>query len=212
VSESSDKQRLQTRERILESAEMVFADNGYHEALVDEIGKRTSMSKGGLYFHFPSKEDLFFAVMDRLANKLARRAEKAAVKADSPVAAAEAALGAVVSALSRQKRLARLLVTQGYSMGNAFEAKRAEIFNRFAGVIRKQLDEAVDVGQIDELDTDLASRIWLGGLNEIVVHWLYSDGRSPSEVAPELTKLLVASIGGRRSVPTPGLESAAVLP
>ena len=90
------------------------------------------MSKGGLYFHFPSKEDLFFAVMDRLANKLVCRAEKAATKADSPVAAAEAALGAVVSALSKQKRLARLLVTQGYSMGNAFEKKRTEIFELFA--------------------------------------------------------------------------------
>ena len=166
MSESSAKQRIQTRERILEAAELVFADNGYHDALVDEIGKRTSMSKGGLYFHFPSKEELFFAVMDRLANKLVKRAEKAAANAGSPMAAAEAALGAVVSALSRQKRLARLLVTQGYSMGNAFESKRSEIFDRFASVIRQQLDEAVDAGQIDELDTGLASRIWLGLLDE----------------------------------------------
>ena len=196
MSESSAKQRTQTRERILEAAELVFADNGYHEALVDEIGKRTSMSKGGLYFHFPSKEDLFFAVMDRLANKLVRRAEKAAASAESPIASAEAALGAVVGALSKRKRLARLLVTQGYSMGNAFESKRTEIFDRFASIIRQQLDEAVDAGQIDELDTDLASRVWLGAVNEIVVHWLFSGGPSPSEAAPELKKLLVASVGG----------------
>ena len=206
LSESSVKQRAQTRERILEAAELVFADNGYHEALVDDIGKRTSMSKGGLYFHFPSKEELFFAVMDRLANKLVKRAEKAAARADSPVAAAEAALGAVVSALSKQKRIARLLVTQGYSMGNAFESKRSEIFNRFAGVISRQLDEAVEAGQIDDLDTDLASRVWLGAVNETVVHWLFSGGRSPAETAPELKKLLVASIGGNK----PALESGHV--
>ena len=206
MSESSVKQRTQTRERILEAAELVFADNGYHDALVEEISKRTSMSKGGLYFHFPSKEDLFFAVMDRLANKLVTRAEKAAAKAGSPIAAAEAALGAVVSALSKQKRLARLLVTQGYSMGNAFESKRTEIFDRFAGVIRYRLDQAVDAGQIDELDTDLASRVWLGAVNEIVVNWLFSDGPSPSETAPELKKLLVASVRGNR----PESESEAV--
>jgi hypothetical protein len=46
LSDSSTRQRTQTRERILEAAEAVFADNGYHEALVDEIGKKTSMSKG----------------------------------------------------------------------------------------------------------------------------------------------------------------------
>jgi len=161
------------------------------------------MSKGGLYFHFPSKEDLFFAVMDRLANKLVGRAERAAAKADSPIAAAEAALGAVVSTLSKQKRLARLLVTQGYSMGNAFESKRAEIFDRFASVIRQRLDEAVATGQIDDLDTDLASRVWLGAVNEIIVHWLFSDGPSPSESALELKKMLVASVGGDRSEPRP---------
>ena len=93
---SSTLQRTQTRERILEAAEAVFADNGYHEALIDEIGKKTSMSKGGLYFHFPSKEDLFFAVMDRLANKLVKRAEKAADRASSPLESAEAALDAAL--------------------------------------------------------------------------------------------------------------------
>ena len=194
MSESSTLQRSQTRERILEAAETVFADNGYHDALVDEIGKRTSMSKGGLYFHFPSKEDLFFAVMDRLANKLVRRAEKAAAQAESPLEAAEAALEAVLSALSVQKRLARLLITQGYSMGNAFEAKRAEMFDRFAGVIKKQLDAAEHAGQINQIDTSLASRVWLGAVNEVVVHWLFSGGTTPKQAAPDLKLFLVQSL------------------
>ncbi len=197
LSESSTKQRTQTRERILEAAEAVFADNGYHDALVDEIGKRTSMSKGGLYFHFPSKEDLFFAVMDRLANKLVARAEKAAAKSDSPLEAAEAALGAVLSALSVQKRLARLLITQGYSMGNAFEAKRAEMFDRFAGVIARELEAAKKSGQIADVNTDLASRVWLGAVNEVVVHWLFSGGASPMDSAPELKKFLLDSVRGQ---------------
>ena len=203
LSASSTKQRTETRERILEAAETVFADNGYHDALVDEIGKRTSMSKGGLYFHFPSKEDLFFAVMDRLANKLVGRAEKAAKGADTPLEAAEAALGAVLSALSVQKRLARLLITQGYSMGNAFEAKRAEMFDRFAGVIAKELEDAKKAGQIDELNTGLASRVWLGAVNEVVVHWLFSGGPSPKDSAPDLKKLLLGSVrGGNKSAET----------
>ncbi|MBN4064557.1 TetR/AcrR family transcriptional regulator [Dehalococcoides mccartyi] len=205
MSETSTQQRIQTRERILEAAEAVFADNGYHDALVDEIGKKTSMSKGGLYFHFPSKEDLFFAVMDRLANKLVKRAEKAAGKADSPIEAAEAALGAVLSALSTQRRLARLLITQGYSMGNAFESKRTEMFDRFAAVISNQLDDAKKSGQIGDIDTDLASRVWLGALNEIVVHWLFSDGANPKDIAPALKKLLVASVQ-----PSGGIASSKV--
>jgi AcrR family transcriptional regulator len=200
LTDSSTQQRIQTRERILEAAESVFADNGYHDALVDEISKRTSMSKGGLYFHFPSKENLFFAVMDRLANKLVRRAEKAVDKAESPLEAAEAALEAVLTALEKQKRLARLLITQGYSMGNAFETKRAEVFDRFAKIIRDQLDEAQITGQIKKIDTDLASRVWLGAVNEIVVHWLFSGGQTPNDAAPDLKELLMNSVQGDISV------------
>jgi len=152
------------------------------------------MSKGGLYFHFPSKEDLFFAVMDRLANKLVKRAEKAAERANSPLESAEAALDAVLSALSAQKRLARLLMTQGYSMGNAFESKRSEIFDRFAIVISQNLDQAKLDGQISDINTDLAARVWLGAVNETVVHWLFSDGPTPKESASDLRRLLLASV------------------
>ncbi len=157
------------------------------------------MSKGGLYFHFPSKEVLFFAVMDRLANKLVARAEKAAAKAETPLEAAEKALGAVLSALSVQKRLARLMTTQGYSMGNPFEAKRAEMFDRFAGVIGKHLDEAREAGQIDDLNTELASRVWLGAVNEVIVHWLFSDGASPKDAAADLKRILIASVTGQNT-------------
>ena len=62
-----------TRHRILDAAEDVFSQMGYHDAPVEEIGRVTSMSKGGIYFHFPSKEDLFFAVLDRLAGRLESR-------------------------------------------------------------------------------------------------------------------------------------------
>jgi len=193
---SYTKHTTQTRERILEAAESVFADNGYHEALVDEIGQRTSISKGGLYFHFPSKEDLFFAVMYRLADKLVTRAEKAALEAESPLRAAEAAIAIyeVLSTLSGQKRLARLLIIQGYTMGNAFESKRSEVFDRFARVIGKHLQAANEAGQIREENTDLASLVWLGAMNEVVVHWLFADGSSPKDVMSDLKSLLLASV------------------
>ena len=42
-----------TRQRILEAAEEVFAEKGYHGAVVDDIVRTADMSKGGFYFHFP---------------------------------------------------------------------------------------------------------------------------------------------------------------
>lgn len=183
-----------TRDRILEAAEAVFADNGYHDAIVDEIGKRTSISKGGLYFHFPSKEGLFFAVLDRLANRLVKKAEDAAAGDGPALERAESALRAVLSSLSRNRRLARLVVVQGYSMGNQFERKRAQIFDRFAEVIEAQLREAVENGETRASDPELAARIWLGAVNELVIHWLHEGGPSPSQRSDEIAGVLVNGV------------------
>ncbi len=187
-----------TRERILEAAETAFADRGYHDTLVDDIGRAIEISKGGVYFHFPSKEDLFFAVMDRLADRLVARAEKAASAKTDPLSGAEAALEAVLTSICRRRRLARLLLLQGYSMGNAFERKRATTFDRFAGLIRLKLDEAKADGLIDDIDTALVSRMWIGAINEVTLHWLYDGGRSPVDHLPQLRALLTAGLGAGR--------------
>jgi TetR/AcrR family fatty acid metabolism transcriptional regulator len=188
----------QTRERILEAAEAVFADNGYHDAIVDEIGRRTSLSKGGLYFHFPSKEGLFFAVLDRLADRLVKRAGEASAGDGPALERADRALRAVLLSLSRRRQLARLLMVQGYSMGNSFERKRAEIFDRFAEVIRARLAEATAAGETAPgIDPALAARIWLGAVNELVIHWLYTGGPGPAERVNEISGMLRRGVVAR---------------
>lgn len=193
--------REATRDRILEAAEHVFADKGYHDALVDEVATATALSKGGVYFHFPSKEDLFFAVVDRLADRLISKVERESSTQPTAIGRAEAALTAVFSALGKRRRLARLLMVQGYSMGNAFERKRVELFGRFASLIRQRLDEASAAGEIPPVDTTIVAHIWLGAINELVIRWLYSGEPAPAEALPILRSVLVegtrASHAGR---------------
>jgi len=51
-----------TRESLLRAAEKVFAQRGYESALLAEIASASGFSKGALYAHFKSKEDLFLAL------------------------------------------------------------------------------------------------------------------------------------------------------
>jgi hypothetical protein len=134
--------------------------------------------------------------LDRLADRLVERAERAATTGEEPLQRAEAALEAVLGALGRRRKLARLLMIQGYSMGNAFERKRVELFGRFAGVIKTHLDAAVEAGEIGRVDTEVAAHIWLGAANEVVIRWLYGGRTSPAESLPLLKDVLV---GGLRS-------------
>ena len=54
--------KQEAKSRILEAANKVFAERGYHEATMDDIAKRLGVSKGAIYLYFSSKEDLFEAM------------------------------------------------------------------------------------------------------------------------------------------------------
>ena len=61
------KQQLRTQEtqaRLLAAAEEVFVRDGYEAAQLDEIAARADRSKGAVYTHFKSKEDLFLALFE----------------------------------------------------------------------------------------------------------------------------------------------------
>ena len=191
-------EKLNTRERIMEAAEAVFAEKGYHDAAMDEIVRRTDMSKGGLYFHFPSKERLFFAVMDHLADRLIDRVSGAVERRQGAVERLDAALETAMDILTKRRRLAKLLLVQGYSMGNPFEKKRMEIFTRFASLIRDNLELAVREGVIPPQNTEIAAFVWAGAINEVLIRWVYTGEPDPmKEALPVLRRMLLDGVGAK---------------
>jgi AcrR family transcriptional regulator len=61
---SSDPHREGKRNRIIEAAAGIFAQQGYARAGVADIAVRAAIGKGTVYEYFDSKEDLFFAVFE----------------------------------------------------------------------------------------------------------------------------------------------------
>jgi AcrR family transcriptional regulator len=51
------------KKRIIEGAAKVFADNGYRQTTIDQIGQALRMSKGAIYIYFKSKEELFVSTL-----------------------------------------------------------------------------------------------------------------------------------------------------
>lgn len=54
-----------TRSLLLDAAEGVFAEKGFTPATLDDIAHAAGYTKGAIYKHFTTKEDLFLAVSDR---------------------------------------------------------------------------------------------------------------------------------------------------
>ena len=73
-------EKSNARERLLAAAAQVFAKRGYRAASVDDVAAAAGFSKGAVYWHFGSKEELLHAliderVRDRMQAMLARMVE-----------------------------------------------------------------------------------------------------------------------------------------
>ena len=58
------------RAQILEAALHCFARKGFHSATMDDLVRASGLSKGSLYWHFASKEDVFLALFDAFAESV----------------------------------------------------------------------------------------------------------------------------------------------
>lgn len=66
------EKKAETRASLLEAAAEVFAARGFQAASVDQVAEAAGFTKGAVYAHFESKEDLFLAVLDeRFAGRVA---------------------------------------------------------------------------------------------------------------------------------------------
>lgn len=80
LQKSDNKSRLPRDERralLLAASLEVFTAAGYHSASMDEIADRAGVSKPVLYQHFPSKLELYLAVLDRHIDSLVYEIQRA---------------------------------------------------------------------------------------------------------------------------------------
>jgi TetR/AcrR family fatty acid metabolism transcriptional regulator len=184
-----------TRERILDAALNIFASKGYHDTRMDEIVEASDTSKGSIYFHFPNKERLFLALVDQFADLLERRVVEAVEQEEQGIMQVRAALQACLETFGRYRRPAKILLVQATGLGSVFEKKRIEVNDRFANLIRKYLDEAIAVGDIVPVDTEVVSYAWMGAIYGIVIRWVYTGEPDSERILSALLPLLLKSVG-----------------
>jgi AcrR family transcriptional regulator len=190
------EQSRSRRERILDAAFHAFSTRGYRDTAVDDIAAASDTSKGGIYFHFPTKESIFRELMSATADRLVAKVEREVAKESEPVGRAEAALHAVLTAFAGHRTTARLLFLDTIGAGRVFQAETNALHARFARLIQGYLDEAVETGAIAPIDTRITSIAWFGALNEVVGRWLQADRPTRLEDAyPSLRATLLRSAG-----------------
>ncbi|MBT3391537.1 MAG: TetR/AcrR family transcriptional regulator [Chloroflexi bacterium] len=184
-----------TRQRILDAAVERFAQNGYHNTSVADIVSDSQTSKGAVYFHFPSKEEIFLGLVDEFAAILEKRLKEAIDKETSGVRRVNTALCICMETFTSYQKLAKIFLIQAVGLGAAFEKKQREIHLRFIRLIQQHLDEAVQEGDILPLDTEIAAYAWMGAINEVIIEWVHTGHPTPKRALPGLQTVLLRSLG-----------------
>jgi len=89
------------RDRVLQAASELFAENGFEATSITEIGREAGMSKSVLYHYFGSKRELYATLLETESERLLERVGEA-VPADPNAPRLRAGLDAFLSFLAER--------------------------------------------------------------------------------------------------------------
>lgn len=137
------------RERLIAAATAEFAAFGYAGATLERIGARAGVTKGGVYFHFAGKEELFFAVIDSWRDRRRRAVRIAAPGAGGAAAALRAFLVAYLSFHFRDPAAGHLLRVLATELRGRFTARLREDERQELRWLRASIRELLVLGGRD---------------------------------------------------------------
>ncbi len=174
------------RNRVLQAALEVFAEKGYHEATMDEVAKVAQVSKGALYLHFPSKQELFASLLDAATEMLVNAMREAMAPHASHRRRMYAALQAAFNLFQQYRTLARLIFLR-VGTNPLLERKIFEAHRRISDLIEEQIRAACTSEEIPQENVSFLALMWTGAIYEVLVWWLYQE--NPPDLATLLDPL-----------------------
>lgn len=191
---------------ILDAAADAFTQQSYDAATLDQIGEVLGVTKGSIYYHYPSKADLFAAVY--------RRAMEMNIETITPIAKQ-----AGVSAIDRLYRMAyahslqvmkhlsyQRVAVQGFEanlLGRISDAQRtrlAEVISlrdHYEELFVTTLSEAIAAGQLPEQSARLAVKPLFGAINWTTMWYQPRPNETPADrdrIATQLATFVVSGL------------------
>ncbi|PYI69349.1 TetR family transcriptional regulator [Arthrobacter livingstonensis] len=175
--------RDERRAQLLVSALEVFVTNGYHGAAMDEIAEAAKVSKPVLYQHFPSKRELYVALLDSHLAKLTQMLLAALNSTTDNKLRVQATMKAYFQFVANDDQAYRL-VFESDLVNDHDVALRLEKFNsEFADALGAVIAEDTMLGQ---LEATLLGRALAGMAQVSARYWLEANGDLDLEVASDL--------------------------
>jgi AcrR family transcriptional regulator len=123
------------KEKILEAAEKVFSDKGFHDAKVSKIAEIAGVSVGTIYRFYKSKEELYGEVIKKKLVEMEKEVEES-IKGKEPLEALKSYISTVVDFFSREQDFFEIFMME---MGSSFilDTERFNLWNWYRSYVEK---------------------------------------------------------------------------
>lgn len=191
------------RERLIAAATAEFAAVGYAGATLERIGARAGVTKGGVYFHFAGKEELFFAVIDSWRERRRRAVRPEAPGAGGAAAALRTFVATWLAFHFREPAAGHLLRVLSTELRSRFTARLREDERQEMRWLRASIRELLVLGGRDGTiaveDPALAAFVLAAAVAGVVEQWHVAPADVEAHCDAEaLARLILArfAVGG----------------
>ena len=169
------------RERILEAAMRVFADQGYERASFGAIAKLAGISRPVVYDHFGSKEELHLLLLERERDRILEQVKVQLVTAEEPAERVARALDAFFSYVETHPYAWRMLFRESAGEAAVADAQRriqGEAHLAVANLLAKEKGSKILTGRGRELRLEMLAALW-GSATNGLARWWYDRREVP---------------------------------
>jgi AcrR family transcriptional regulator len=182
--------RKARRAQLLDSALEVFVAQGYHAAAMDDIAERAGVSKPVLYQHFPSKLELYLALLEQASDRIIDATTQALASTTDNQVRVLATVQVFYDYVANAQGAFRLVFESDLTNEPAVRAQVDRVTSRCADEIAKVISE--DTGLPDDA-AHLLSVSLVGMAQVSARYWLDGGGHIDQSQAASL----VASLAWR---------------
>ena len=174
------------RQLILETSIRVFAEKGYHDTRISDIAKRAEIAYGLVYHYFKNKEEILDTIfLERWGEFIA--AVRAIAEGDRTVEDKLVAVAEVIlSARQHDPEWVKILISEIQRSQRMLDRERLEIVAELFQLIARILRDGQERGELRaELDAEIASTIFIGGIDTILTSRVLEMIRTGDEGPPD---------------------------
>jgi AcrR family transcriptional regulator len=184
-----------TRRRLLEAAERIFAEVGYHDASIVKITEAAGVGQGTFYLYFASKKQVFDEVVLDLNTRVRHAMTEASAAGKTRSERELLGFGAFFRFTAEHPALYRIIRQAEFVSPEMLQTHYDRLMRPYAA----GLEQAMAAGEVAAGNPEVLA--WsLMGIGELVgMRWILWNGEQemPESVFDELARMVVRAIGAK---------------